>query len=80
MLDFEQGADEGERLKRTVLRRVLGSSGRFLMALEGSRLLMMKLRIFWKLSRDSSRCPLLGLTAAIPSSRNRLVAIDGGRE
>lgn len=77
MLGLEQGADEGERGERIVMRGVLGSSGRFLMALEGSRLLKMKLRIFWKLSGDSSRCPPPGLTAAIPSSRNRLVTIDG---
>lgn len=32
------------------------------MALEGSRLLKMKLRIFRKLGRDSSRCPPPGLT------------------
>lgn len=67
-------------MERTVLRRVLGSSGRFLMALEGSRLLKIKLRIFWKLFGDSSRCPPLGLTAAIPSSRNRLMTIDEVQE
>lgn len=59
-------AQEGSRL----LWKIPGGSR------EGSRWLKMMLRVFWKLSRDSSRCMPLGLTIAIPSSGSQLMIID----